>query len=97
MQDGRLRKFQLLYDIYHMQIDEGDVIATIRQYKDYLGHYHTAGVPGRNELDETQELNYAAITNAIVATGFKGVMAQEFIPKRDPFVSLAQAVKVCDV
>jgi hydroxypyruvate isomerase len=89
--------FKLLYDIYHMQIDEGDVIATIRQYKDYLGHYHTAGVPGRNELDDTQELNYGAITNAIVATGFQGVMAQEFIPKRDPFTSLAQAVKVCDV
>jgi hydroxypyruvate isomerase len=90
-------RFKLLYDIYHMQIDEGDVIATIRQYKEYIGHYHTAGVPGRNELDDTQELNYGAITNAIVATGFKGVMAQEFIPKRDPFVSLAQAVKVCDV
>ena len=90
-------RFKLLYDIYHMQIDEGDVIATIRANKDYIAHYHTAGVPGRNELDDTQELNYGAITNAIVATGFKGVMAQEFIPKRDPLTSLAQAVKVCDV
>jgi hydroxypyruvate isomerase len=90
-------RFKLLYDIYHMQIDEGDVIATIRENKDYIAHYHTAGVPGRNELDETQELNYAAITNAIIATGFKGVMAQEFIPKRDPLASLAQAVKICDV
>jgi hydroxypyruvate isomerase len=90
-------RFKLLYDIYHMQIDEGDVIATIRQYKDSIGHYHTAGVPGRNELDENQELNYAAIMRAIVDIGFKGVVAQEFIPKRDAFASLTQAVKICDV
>ena len=90
-------RFKLLYDIYHMQIDEGDVIATIRKYKDRIAHYHTAGVPGRNELDENQELNYAAIMRAIVETGFKGVVAQEFIPKRDAFTSLSQAVKICDV
>jgi hydroxypyruvate isomerase len=90
-------RFKLLYDIYHMQIDEGDVIATIRQYKDSIAHYHTAGVPGRNELDDTQELQYGAIMKAIVDTGFKGVVAQEFIPKRDAYTSLMQAVKVCDV
>jgi hydroxypyruvate isomerase len=90
-------RFKLLYDIYHMQIDEGDVIATIRANKDYLGHYHTAGVPGRNELDENQELQYGAIMRAIAATGFQGVVAQEFIPKRDAYTSLAQAVKICDV
>ena len=90
-------RFKLLYDIYHMQIDEGDVIATIRKYKDYFGHYHTAGVPGRNELDENQELNYTAIMRAIVDTGFKGFVAQEFIPKRDPMKSLEEAIRICDV
>jgi hydroxypyruvate isomerase len=90
-------RFKLLYDIYHMQIMEGDVIATIKQYKDYIGHYHTGGVPGRNEIDETQELNYTAIMKAILATGYQGYVAQEFIPKRDPFASLAQAFKICDV
>jgi hydroxypyruvate isomerase len=90
-------RFKLLYDIYHMQIDEGDVIATIRKYKDHIAHYHTAGVPGRNELDENQELFYPAIMRAIIDTGFKGYVAQEFIPKRDPLASLAQAVQVCDV
>ncbi len=89
--------FKLLYDIYHMQIDEGDVIATIRENHQYFGHYHTGGVPGRNEIDETQELYYPAIMQAIVDTGYKGVVAQEFIPKRDPMTSLAQAVKICDV
>ena len=74
------QRFKLLYDIYHMQIMEGDVIRTIRQYKDYIGHYHTGGNPGRHEIDETQELNYPAIFKAIVETGFKGFMAQEFIP-----------------
>jgi hydroxypyruvate isomerase len=88
---------KLLYDIYHMQIDEGDVIATIRESKDYIGHYHTGGVPGRNEIDETQELYYPAIMRAIVQTGFKGFVAQEFIPKRDPLTSLAQAIRICDV
>lgn len=90
--------FKLLYDIYHMQIDEGDVIATIRAHHPYLGHYHTAGVPGRNEIEEAQELNYPAIIRAIVATGFKGYLAQEFIPTRaDKLASLRRAVEICDV
>lgn len=90
--------FKLLYDIYHMQIDEGDVIRTIRDNHQYLAHYHTAGVPGRNELDELQELNYPAIMKAILATGFKGYVAQEFIPlKADKIASLRQAVELCDV
>ena len=90
--------FKLLYDIYHMQIMEGDVIATIRKYKDYIAHYHTGGVPGRHEIDETQELYYPAIMKAIVETGFKGHVAQEFIPaKADPLASLNAAVKLCDV
>ncbi len=90
--------FKLLYDIYHMQIMEGDVIATIRRYKDYIAHYHTGGVPGRHEIDETQELYYPAIMRAIVETGFKGHVAQEFIPaKADAIASLADAVKLCDV
>jgi hydroxypyruvate isomerase len=90
-------RFKLLYDIYHMQIMEGDVIRTIRQYKEYIAHYHTGGVPGRNEIDETQELNYTTVCKAIVDTGFSGFLAQEFIPKRDPIASLAQGFKICDV
>jgi hydroxypyruvate isomerase len=90
-------RFKLLYDIYHMQIMEGDVIRTIQQNKEYYGHFHTGGNPGRNEIDETQELNYTAICKAIVATGFEGYLAQEFIPKRDPMTSLAQGFKICDV
>lgn len=90
--------FKLLYDIYHMQIMEGDVIATIRKYHPYISHYHTGGVPGRNEIDETQELNYPAIMRAILETGFKGYVAQEFIPKRnDKIASLKQGVQICDV
>ena len=90
--------FKLLYDIYHMQIMEGDVIATIRKYHPYISHYHTGGVPGRNEIDETQELNYPAIMKAILETGFKGYVAQEFIPKRpDKIASLRQGVNICDV
>ncbi|HEY9006344.1 hydroxypyruvate isomerase family protein [Ohtaekwangia sp.] len=90
--------FKLLYDIYHMQIMEGDVIATIRKYNKYISHYHTGGVPGRNEIDETQELNYPAIMKAIIETGFKGFVAQEFIPKReDKIASLKQGVMICDV
>ena len=90
--------FKLLYDIYHMQIDEGDVIRTIKDNHQYIAHYHTAGVPGRHELDELQELNYPAIMKAIVATGFKGYVAQEFIPvKADKLASLRQAVALCDV
>ncbi len=90
--------FNLLYDIYHMQIMEGDIIATINKYSKYIGHYHTGGVPGRNEIDETQELYYPAIMQAIVKTGFKGFVAQEFIPKRpDKLGSLRQGVWTCDV
>lgn len=88
---------KLLYDIYHMQIMEGDVIRTIRDNHQWIGHYHTGGNPGRNEIDETQELYYPAIAKAIAATGFAGYMAHEFIPLRDPLASLAQAVKICTV
>ena len=91
-------KFKLLYDIYHMQIMEGDVIATIKKYHQYISHYHTGGVPGRNEIDDTQELNYAAIIRAIYDTGYKGYIGQEFIPARaDKMASLEQAVKICDI
>jgi hydroxypyruvate isomerase len=90
--------FKLLYDIYHMQIDEGDVIRTIRNNHQYFGHYHTAGNPGRNEINHTQELNYPAIMKAIADTGFKGYVAQEFIPKAENKVaSLREAIKICDV
>ncbi|MBS1486214.1 MAG: TIM barrel protein [Bacteroidetes bacterium] len=90
--------FKLLYDIYHMQIMEGDVIATIRQYIKYISHFHTGGVPGRHEIDETQELNYAAIMRAVAQTGFKGFVAQEFIPSRaDKLNSLKQAIGLCDI
>lgn len=90
--------FKLLYDIYHMQIDEGDVIRTIQASHSYISHYHTAGVPGRNEIEEDQELYYPAIMKAILATGFKGYVAQEFIPiKKDKIASLAKAVQICDV
>ncbi|SFA56175.1 hydroxypyruvate isomerase [Pedobacter suwonensis] len=90
--------FKLLYDIYHMQIDEGDVISNIRQYHQYIAHYHTAGVPGRNEIDDTQELYYPAIMKAIAETGFKGYVAQEFIPKHaDKIASLKKAVSICDI
>ena len=90
--------FKLLYDIYHMQIDEGDVISNIRQYHQYIAHYHTAGVPGRNEIDDTQELYYPAIMKAIAETGFKGYVAQEFIPKQaDKLASLKKAVSICDI
>ncbi|MCH6256881.1 TIM barrel protein [Puniceicoccaceae bacterium K14] len=91
-------RFKLLYDIYHMQIMEGDVIDTIREFHPYFAHYHTGGVPGRNEIDETQELNYPAIIQAIVDTGYKGYIAQEFIPaKQDALGSLEQAIRICDV
>ncbi len=91
-------RFKLLYDIYHMQIMEGDMIATIRKYHSYIAHYHTGGVPGRAEIDETQEIHYPAVMKAIVETGYKGFVAQEFVPKRpDPMASLRQAVGICDV
>jgi len=88
---------KILYDIYHAQIMEGDIIRTIRTFKEHIGHYHTGGNPGRNEIDETQELYYPAIMRAIVETGYTGYVAHEFVPKRDPLTSLAQAVKICDV
>ena len=91
-------RFKLLYDIYHMQIMEGDICATIRANHQYFAHYHTGGVPGRNEIDETQELNYPRIMQAIVDSGFKGFVAQEFTPKRpDKIASLRQGVQICDV
>lgn len=91
-------RFKLLYDIYHMQIMEGDVIATIRKRHQYFAHYHTGGVPGRAEIDETQELNYPAIIKAIQETGYTGYLGQEFIPKRaDKLASLKQAVNICSV
>ncbi len=90
--------FKLLYDIYHMQIDEGDVIRTIRNNHESFGHYHTGGVPGRNEIDERQELYYPAIMKAIVATGYKGYVAQEFIPAdADAIASLRKAIQICDI
>ncbi|MEX0883802.1 MAG: TIM barrel protein [Cyclobacteriaceae bacterium] len=89
---------KLLYDIYHMQIMEGDVIATIKKFEPYISHYHTGGVPGRNEIDETQELYYPAIMKAILETGYKGYIGQEFIPKRkDKIASLQQGVNICDI
>src|SRR6266851_5315740 len=90
-------RFRLLYDIYHMQIMEGDVIRNIHDYKEYIAHFHTGGVPGRHEIDDTQELNYPAIIKAILATGYTGYLGQEFIPKRDPIQSLAQGFRICDV
>jgi hydroxypyruvate isomerase len=93
-----LPNFKLLYDIYHMQIMEGDVIATIKKNISYISHFHTGGVPGRHEIDDSQELFYPAIMRAIVATGFTGFVAQEFIPSRpDKLGSLRQAIGICDV
>lgn len=90
--------FRLLYDIYHMQIMEGDIIATIREYKDYFTHFHTGGIPGRHEIDETQELYYPAVMRAILETGFTGYVAQEFVPSWDnPLKALQQGVEICDV
>jgi len=93
--------FSLLYDIYHMQINEGDIIRTIRENHQYFGHYHTAGVPGRHEIDASQELNYPAIAKAIVDTGFTGYLAQEFIPtpktEAGRIESLKDAIQICDV
>jgi len=90
-------RVKLLYDIYHMQIMEGDVISTIRANKDLIGHYHTGGVPGRHELDDTQEVNWRAVCGAIADTGFTGYLAHEFTPTRDPLTSLREAVAICDV
>jgi len=91
-------RMKLLFDIYHVQIMNGDVIRRIRQYKDVIAHYHTAGVPGRAELDETQEINYPAVMRAILATGYRGYVAQEFIPTwKDPVAALRHAAGLCDV
>ena len=89
-------RFKLLYDIYHMQRMEGDVINTIRENKDYIAHYHTAGNPGRGNLDDTQELQYGPICKAIVEMGFKGYLAQEFYPSGGA-AAIRQAVELCDV
>jgi len=91
-------RLKLLYDIFHMQIMEGDLIDTIRENHQYIGHYHTGGVPGRNEIDDTQEICYPAVMRGILATGYKGFVGQEFVPKRsDPLASLKQCVEICDV
>ncbi len=93
--------FKILYDIYHMQISEGDIISTINKNHQYFGHYHTAGVPGRHEINETQELYYPAIMQGILATGYKGYVAQEFIPtgktNEEKEKALKAAIKLCDV
>ena len=90
-------RVKLLYDIYHMQIMEGDVIRTIRTHASHIGHFHTGGVPGRHELDDTQELNWHGVARAIADTGFGGYIAHEFVPTREPLVSLSEAVRVCTV
>jgi len=91
-------RFKLLYDIYHMQIMEGDLIRTIRDNAEYIGHYHTGGNPGRHEIDETQEIYYPAVMRAILETGFAGFVGQEFVPASDdPLASLEKCVRICDV
>lgn len=90
-------RMKLLFDIYHVQIMDGDVIRRIRQHKDYIGHVHTAGNPGRGELDQKQEINYPAIMLALQEIGYQGFVGQEFIPTRDPYQGLKQAVELCDV
>jgi len=90
-------RLRLLYDIYHMQIMEGDVIATIRANIQHIAHFHTGGVPGRHEIDDTQELNYRRVMQAIADLGFTGYVAQEFVPVRDPLTSLRQSFEICDV
>jgi len=90
-------RVKLLYDIYHMQIMEGDLITTIRKNLPWIGHFHTGGVPGRHEIDDTQEIAYAAIMRAIADGGYKGFVAHEFLAVRDPFTSLREAVDLCDV
>jgi hydroxypyruvate isomerase len=90
-------RMKLLFDIYHVQIMHGDIISRIRQYHPYIAHYHTAGNPGRNEIDASQEINYPGIVKAILQTGYKGFLGQEFIPTGDPVASLSQAARICDV
>jgi hydroxypyruvate isomerase len=90
-------RVKLLFDIYHMQIMEGNVIDTIKANLPYIGHFHTGGVPGRNEIDETQELNYRRVAQVIADAGYGGYFAHEFVPRRDPMVSLRQAAELCTV
>jgi hydroxypyruvate isomerase len=90
-------RMKVLFDIYHVQIMHGDIISHIRQHHDWVGHYHTAGVPGRNEIGDTQEINYPPIMKAILETGYTGFVGQEFVPLRDKVASLSEAVKICDV
>ena len=90
-------RIKLLYDIYHMQIMEGDLIATITKHHQWLGHFHTGGVPGRHELDDKQEVQWDGVMRGIQATGFTGYVAHEFVPTRDPLTSLRQAVELCDI
>ena len=91
------KHLKLLFDIYHVQIMDGDVIRRLRQHKDYIGHVHTAGNPGRGELNDAQEINYPAIMQALIEIGYKGFVGQEFIPTGDPLAGLKQAVSLCDV
>ena len=97
MQEVNSPNVKLLYDIYHMQIMEGDLIATIQANREWIGHFHTGGVPGRHELDNTQEINWVGVMNAIADSGYKGYVAHEFLPTADPLTSLRQAVDLCDV
>jgi hydroxypyruvate isomerase len=90
-------RVKLLYDIYHMQIMEGDLVRTIQKNIDWIGHFHTGGVPGRHELDSTQEVQWDGVMRGIAATSFRGYVAHEFVPTRDPLTSLRQAVDLCDV
>lgn len=90
-------RMKLLFDIFHAQVMDGDIIQRIRQYKDYIGHYHTAGNPGRHELDDKQEINYKPIMEEIANTGFTGYVGHEFMPSRDPLEGLTEAVTLCDV
>lgn len=90
-------RMKILFDIYHVQVQQGDVISRIRQFHEYIGHYHTAGVPGRHEMDETQELFYPAIMRAIAETGYQGYVGHEFIPTTDPMGKLREMAKLCDV
>jgi len=90
-------RVRLLYDIYHMQIMEGDVIHTIRDHHEWIGHFHTGGVPGRHDIDATQELNYHAVAAAIADTGFQGFVAHEFTSRAEPYAALAEACRICQV
>ena len=90
-------RLKLLYDIYHMQIMEGDIVRTIQQHHQYFGHYHTGGIPGRHEIDDTQELHYPAVMRAILASGYKGFVGQEFVPRGEPLAALRRCVEICDV